>query len=110
VGIIFCILGLISKIFPPKKINWIYGYRTSSSMKNIDTWNVANKYSTELMLMEGIVLTIVGVVTLFISDTGVAGAIMAIGLVLLSTIILIVATEKHLKKVFDKDGNRNQNI
>ena len=110
VGIIFSIVGFIFRIFPPKKINWIYGYRTFSSMKNTDTWNVANKYSAELMIAEGITLTILGVAILFIPNPGVTTAILAIGLILLSAIILIVATERQLNKVFDNQGKRKYNV
>ncbi len=33
IGAIFIIAGLIMLIFPPKKINSLYGYRTPRSMK-----------------------------------------------------------------------------
>lgn len=33
-GVIFILMGLIMYIFPPKKINGLYGYRTSSSMES----------------------------------------------------------------------------
>jgi hypothetical protein len=33
-GLIFMLAGFIMLKFPPKKINSLYGYRTSSSMKN----------------------------------------------------------------------------
>jgi len=33
-GLIFILAGFIMLKFPPKKINSLYGYRTSSSMKN----------------------------------------------------------------------------
>lgn len=42
---------LIGKLFvknPPNKINNIYGYRTSRSMKNQDTWNFAHLYCGKL--------------------------------------------------------------
>ena len=32
----------------PKKINRIIGYRTARSMKNIDTWNFAQKHCGRL--------------------------------------------------------------
>ena len=110
VGIIFSIVGFIFRIFPPKKINWIYGYRTFSSMKNADTWNVANKYSAELMIAEGVTLTIFGVLMLFIPNPGATSAMLAIGVVLLSAIILIVATERQLNKVFNNQGERKYNV
>lgn len=31
---IYFLVGLLMRIYPPKKINYFVGYRTSSSMKN----------------------------------------------------------------------------
>ena len=103
-GLIFLIGGLLFKMFPPKKINWIYGYRTSSSMRNIDTWRTANKYSANFMVIEGIILTIIGLITFLIPNIGKIGIAIAIGLIILSVIILAVSTEKHLNRLFDKEG------
>jgi uncharacterized membrane protein len=33
-GVVILIVGIILLLFPPKEINNIYGYRTSSSMRN----------------------------------------------------------------------------
>ncbi|MEZ4857476.1 MAG: SdpI family protein [Flavobacteriaceae bacterium] len=41
------VLFLIVKKFPPKKINYYYGYRTNRSMKNEDTWKAAQEYSSK---------------------------------------------------------------
>jgi uncharacterized membrane protein len=53
------VIVFVFKIFPPKKINYLYGYRTSSSMKNIENWNLANKYSANLMLPTMLLLLLV---------------------------------------------------
>ena len=104
-GILF-IVGLFFRICPPKKINSLYGYRTFSSMRNSDTWTNANKYSASLMVTEGIILTLIGIITLRIPGSRVMGPVLGFALFIVSIIILIVATEKHLNKLFDKDGNR----
>ena len=41
--IMMFVFGLIFLKKPPKKINMIYGYRTSRSMQNKKTWLFANK-------------------------------------------------------------------
>ena len=43
IGPLMLVLSLIFFYFPPKKINLVYGHRTSMSMKNQDTWDEANK-------------------------------------------------------------------
>lgn len=42
IPILMIIVGWVFLKHPPKTINGIYGYRTSRSMKNIDTWNFAH--------------------------------------------------------------------
>jgi len=56
IGFVIIIAGLIQLIFPPKKINNIYGYRTPRSMKNIEGWNFAQKLSAKLMISIGVIL------------------------------------------------------
>lgn len=48
VPIIMIIAGRMMWKHPPEKINGIIGYRTTRSMKNIDTWNFAHAYSGRL--------------------------------------------------------------
>ena len=40
--IVQCLLIILLKKFPPKKINPLYGYRTSRSMKSESHWQLAN--------------------------------------------------------------------
>ena len=45
--IFILVLFLIVKKFPPKKINWWYGYRTARSMQNDEIWKVAQEYASK---------------------------------------------------------------
>lgn len=58
-GAVIIIAGIILSLFPPKKINRIYGYRTVSSMRNKENWDIANKYSSSLMIIFGIVILLI---------------------------------------------------
>lgn len=103
-GILFAIGGLIFKIFPPKKINGVYGYRTNTSMKNQDTWNVAQKYAANSMIILGIVCVVLGfILNQLIKNVniGYQGIIVLIGV-----IAMLILDELHLRKVFNKDGSR----
>ena len=40
-------------IWPPKKINMTYGYRTTRSMKSQSAWDFAQKYSAKWMTVLG---------------------------------------------------------
>jgi len=94
--------------FPPKKINYLYGYRTAASMKNQQTWDEANKYSANYMIKCGIALIIIGLLIAgimnIISPAIKVRAIVTVFLFLVSgmlpAILMIVATEKHLTKTF----------
>jgi len=72
-------------------------------MRNIDTWTVANKFSARLMIFGGESLKIIGLLTVMFPDMGAIGTGISVGLLVLFVILTILATEKHLSKVFDKD-------
>ena len=65
VGVIFCITGLITYFFPPKKINHLYGYRTTASMKSKEVWDFSQRLSSFKMMQSGIFLILVSCSKLF---------------------------------------------
>ena len=46
-GGIFYLVALVLSKFPPKKINYFYGYRTKASMKSQESWNFAQNYTSK---------------------------------------------------------------
>ena len=95
----------------PGSINIVFGYRTSMSMKNQDTWKFAHEYCGKLWFKWGkiaLILTIIAMLFLWgksvdtIRNWG--GTICMIQLVLL--IAAIGPTENALRKNFDKNGKR----
>lgn len=104
VGAVFLFAGILMSVFPPKKINYLYGYRTSSSMKNIDRWNFAQKLSSRIMMIGGVILIVTGILGLlfFKSEEGIINTIGIVETILL-TIILFLKTELDLKKKFGKN-------
>lgn len=106
IGMVLFIVGLIFNMFPPKKINSFYGYRTTNSRRNLDTWKVANSYAAILMTIQGLVLAVIGLLTTFFNDNKAIETALGIGLMISSFVTLVVATEIHLNKLFDQDGNR----
>lgn len=53
------ITGYLMYKYPPKKINYFVGYRTSKSMKNEKIWDFANKYCGSLWIKMGIILLVI---------------------------------------------------
>lgn len=96
---------------PPKEINAIFGYRTSMSMKNKNTWNFAHNYCGKLWIRIGIALLPVTVIPMLFVIKRSYNIIGTIGIILsliqiLALIFPIVPTEKALRKQFDEYGNK----
>ena len=109
--LIMIVMGRYFMKKSPKEINYIFGYRTNMSMKNKDTWNFAHKYFGKRWFRLGWLLIPISVIPmLFVIGKGediigtVGMVVMVIDLILL--IAPIFPTERALKKVFDKDGNK----
>ena len=108
IGAIFIIVGLISYYFPPKKINDLYGYRTSSSKKNQQTWDVANRFWAVYSLRAGIIVLLAGILLHLLVDImpwpaktkSLLTVISLLGAGIFTAVLSIVATEKHLKETF----------
>jgi uncharacterized membrane protein len=108
-GVIFLIAGYIQKWYPPKTINGLYGYRTDSSMKNQQTWDEANRYSTRIMIRYAWIMLTVGIaITLpmeFIRVKEDVFTLIKVSLMIAGSLIMVVvlisSTEKHLRETFD---------
>ena len=99
VGIIFILAGAIMYVFPPKKINGLYGYRTASSMQNQQKWDFAQTYSAKIMMLTGLIFTLIAPSKgLFKTNES---ADLAIGMfcMIVGSILMIVVVEKALRKI-----------
>ncbi len=98
---------------PPQDINGAYGYRTSMSMKNQDTWEFAHQVCGRVWWRMGWLVLALSAALLAWMETRPGGeqtnwllgtlAALAEAAVLILTIIPV---ERALKKTFDKEGNR----
>lgn len=59
IPIIMILSGYLMSKYPPKKINYLIGYRTSQSMKNKKHWQEANKYCGILWIKLGTILLVI---------------------------------------------------
>jgi len=99
----------------PKDINWIFGYRTTMSMKNEDTWDFAHKVAGAFWLKWGWITLAVTVVTMLLILNKSDEVISIVGCIILFAqmiplITVIPHTEKALRNTFDKDGNRKVDV
>ena len=111
IPIIMLFFGVKFRNNSPKNINGIYGYRTSMSMKNNETWEFAHHYCGRLWIRLGFIILIISIIFTLIAFTcdGKVEGIIDLSIVTIQTIAVIVSifpVEKELKKNFDKNGNR----
>ncbi|WP_462250354.1 SdpI family protein [Ekhidna sp.] len=108
IGPLLLIISLLIKAFPPRKINWAYGYRTNRSRKSQEAWDESNKYANDLMLWVAIATTIAQIVLYFVTSP--ANALL-ISCVIMTTLLIaiVVVVENYLKNNFDNDGKKISN-
>ena len=95
----------------PGKINYVFGYRTTRSMQNMDTWNFAHKYLGKLWRRIGWIMFPVSVIPMIFvlgSDVSLVGTVG--GIIVMVQLVPLVATifptEWALKKNFDAFGQK----
>ena len=103
-GPVMLVLYLLYKYFPPKDINFLYGYRTTRSMKSEHTWAASNKWSANLMVLVSLATCTMQAV-LFAAGVSL-GSTVGWSSALLVTLLLghIPLVEMRLKKQFDDKG------
>ena len=95
----------------PNEINAVFGYRTSMSMKNKDTWEFAHKYCGKIWYVCGLAMLPITVIFMLLvigkneDHVGTVGGIIC-GVQLIPLIGSIFPTEIALKKKFDKSVKR----
>lgn len=96
---------------PPQNINRAVGYRTTRSMKNMETWKFAHNYCGRLWWRIGWIMlgpSILVYIPVYGKTDKVIGMV---GLILMIVQLIvfigtIVPTERALKNTFTKDGTR----
>ena len=101
VGPIFLIAGIVMLLFPAKNINYLYGYRTKNSMKNIDHWKFAQNYSAKIMVWSGFVFSLTSLIGVFIKGNEFIQLMIALCLMFLMCATIFYFTEKKLRQKFE---------
>ena len=111
-----CTMIGLGKLFlnkAPQNISYTFGYRTTMSMKNEDTWQFAHKYCGKLWFRCGFMLLPLSIIPLLFVVGKEIDTIAKIGTVICFVQIVpfagsIIPTEIALRKSFDKSGQRKQ--
>lgn len=111
IPLVMIVVGRMTWKHCPKNINSLIGYRTTRSMKNMDTWKFAHEYCGKLWWKLGwliMILTALMYIPLYQGNDnkiGIAGTVL-ITIQCTVLIISIYPTEKALKEHFNDDGTR----
>ena len=108
---VMIVVGRMTWKHCPKNINSLIGYRTTRSMKNMDTWKFAHEYCGKLWWKLGwliMILTALMYIPLYQGNDNMVG-IAGVVLITIQCTVLIISiypTEKALKEHFNDDGTR----
>lgn len=110
IPVLMIIIGKVFTVSPPETINGLYGYRTPMSMKNKATWDFAQKYWGKVCFKYAfIALPTALLLFAFLGKSedavGIAGAVISCAQCAVM-VFTIFATERALKKIFDKNGEK----
>ncbi len=100
VGAVFSFAGWMLVKFPPRKINFWYGYRTKRSMKNKESWDFAQKYSGDLSLRYGVTMVLIAFAGLYLPLSGLWAEFLALPVMFLFIIMMLVKVERALEEEF----------
>lgn len=111
IGLGYClfmlVLGIVFLKFPPKKINYLYGYRTNRSMKTQEVWDAANIFSAKALIKISLWSLVFPVFSyLFFPKYTILITVIGNTILLLATLPM---TENFIKKNFDEDGKALNN-
>jgi len=101
-GPIFMVMAIIMKKFPPRQINGLYGYRTSSSMKSQDRWDFAQTYSANEMIKLGFLLVLTSPLGLAMNLSQLSGIALGLGLMIVMVVLFVLRTERAIQRKFGK--------
>ncbi|MCZ8197440.1 MAG: SdpI family protein [Flavobacterium sp.] len=99
-SIIFLIAGLVMYSFPPKKINYLYGYRTNSSMKSQERWDFAQKYSSIQMIKLALLMFVISLIFSFFKISENLNLIFGLIVLLIGVSFMFYKVEKAIKVNF----------
>jgi len=94
------IVGFVFKKYPPQKMNFIYGYRSSKSLKNQAQWDYAQKIAASESIKLGGVLTVSSMIGLYYKPSEHLALIIGLGFMIITFLILIMRVEKAITTKF----------
>jgi len=104
VGAIFTAVGAILYKFPPKKINWFYGYRTPASMRSQERWEFAQQFSAIRMFASGVTMMLLSVVLQSLEISSDVAFNLELATIFISVAYMLISTEFAINKKFETNN------
>ncbi len=105
---ILLLMSIIMYLFPSKKINYFYGYKTTKSTLNQECWDFSQRFYSLHSLWVNFLLTLTHIVLIL---KNVFNYQLVFGVIsILLTFLIILITEYKLKKLIDSKDMLIQNI
>ena len=98
------------QVFPPKKYSRFNGVQLKTALRNKHTWHESNRFIATPLLITGLAFLLAGVVFGPILQIKYLSFRLAILAVCISALTSTALLNRHLKKVFDNEGNRINDI
>ena len=116
IPLMMLVFGLLFCKKPPIEVNSLFGYRTTLSMKNKDTWDFAQRMMGRLWWRAGLALLVLTVGAMLAClftlarDEDTVGTYSLVFLYIQMAVLLlsIWPVERALRRTFDADGNRRK--
>lgn len=102
-GIVFFVMGFITKKFPPKKINSFYGYRTNASIKNQEQWDFAQQFAPIKIMQIAIAMIGCSFLKIILKDQN--ERLISLAILLAGVFYLLFSTEKAIRNKFPSNVN-----
>ena len=103
-GLLF-LMSIIFNLFPPKKINNFYGYRTPRTIQNQDIWEFANSVFNKTLLSYSAIGFLASMLLTYLYQN-LMDSWFPMAFLFFTLLVCIIKTENLLNQYFDKEGNR----
>jgi uncharacterized membrane protein len=96
---IVTLIFIVFRMFPPKKVNALYGYRTKRSMKNQINWDFAQKSSSNISLFFTAIIFFFQILLSFMLENIEYLNIALLILWFICLIVMFIYVERKLKRL-----------
>lgn len=100
-GAILLLVGAVLYVFPPKKINWWYGYRTPLAMQDQQRWNFAQRFSAIRLAFSGIALLFMSWIAPYAHFDEPTAKTVSFIVLITAVLFVLIATERAIKRKFN---------